>query len=399
MTLIRQIDINKNPLGLDAWGRNKTIADRSILHGMFSFNVPVNIWKETFNGVEQTFTNATSVDGALNLVSGATLNDKTNLRTFRNPRYQPNRGYLYSTALIMPNLANNGIRRFGAATNENGVYFELDNTAGGTLYACVRTTTSGGGTTVDKQPIDTTGIDLSKGNVYDIQFQWRGVGNYKFYINLELVYEFEYLGTLTNLSMSNPALPAFYECENTGDEVELIVGCVDITSEGGDDNGKQYGSVSVNNQTGEVSISGYNQPVIAIRSKLTVGGLINTRDTLALLASAYSDNRSMFRVWYTRDFTAITENDQSWTDFGDGHLEYIIYDVPNVATPMTFDTTKANLIFGCRVNQDETYSTSALFEGRTEIVQTPGDMLIFTMHRETGAGANVGVTYEFAEEI
>ena len=66
---------------------------------------------------------------------------------------------------------------------------------------------------------------------------------------------------------------------------------------------------------------------------------------------------------------------------------------------MTFDTSKATLIFGSRVNQDTAYSTSALFEGRTDIIQTPGDIFIFTMHRETGASCNVGVTYEFAEEI
>ena len=80
-------------------------------------------------------------------------------------------------------------------------------------------------------------------------------------------------------------------------------------------------------------------------------------------------------------------------------MEYLQYDNPNVTTPMTFDTTKANLIFGARADQDKSYSTSALFEGRTEIYQTPGDIFIFTMHRETGGTCNVGVTYEFAEAI
>ena len=130
-----------------------------------------------------------------------------------------------------------------------------------------------------------------------------------------------------------------------------------------------------------------------------MGGLINTRDTLSLLATGYTDQRAMMRIWQTRDFTAITANDQTWKDFGDGHLEYIIFDEPNVTTPMTFDTAKASLIFGTRVNQDQSESTSALFEGRTDIWQTPGDMFVFTMHRETGAACNVGITYEFAEEI
>jgi len=162
------------------------------------------------------------------------------------------------------------------------------------------------------------------------------------------------------------------------------------------------GSVGIDNEVGQVSVSGtgmFNVPILAIRSKAIVGGLINTRDTLALLLSAYADQRAFLRVWFTRDFTAITENDQAFQDYGDGNLEYVAYDVPTVTTQMTFDTTKASLIFGCRVDQDTTYSTSALFEGRTEIYLTPKDMLVFTLHRETGAAFNGGVTFEFAEAI
>ena len=51
------------------------------------------------------------------------------------------------------------------------------------------------------------------------------------------------------------------------------------------------------------------------------------------------------------------------------------------------------------MNQDDTYHTSALYEGRSEIFQTAGEMFVFTMQREGGTAANVGVTYEFAEEI
>ena len=67
---------------------------------------------------------------------------------------------------------------------------------------------------------------------------------------------------------------------------------------------------------------------------------------------------------------------------------------------MTFDTLKAQpAVFGARVGQDETYATSALFEGRTNVYITPGDMFVFTIHRENGGNAVVGATFEFAEEI
>ena len=172
--------------------------------------------------------------------------------------------------------------------------------------------------------------------------------------------------------MFNPSLPAAYECINQGAAVTLESGCVDVTSEGGRRDGETYGSVSISNQAGQVSISGFNQPVLVVRNKKLIGTLLNTRDVTALLATAYGDQRCLFRIWATRDETAITLNDQTWRDFRDGHIEYIEYDNPNVATPMTFDTTKAQLIFGSRVNQDNSYSTSALFEGRTSITQTAG---------------------------
>lgn len=385
----------KGDLDIDAWGRQKATLDKSLFHGMFTFNVPVTTWYETINDVISTsFTNCTSDNGALKVVAGATLSDDTYLRTYRNPRYEPNRGMLYSTACWFENPNGAMVRRFGQFTSEAGVFFELDN---GVLYGVVRTTIDSV-TTDDRvllrQDINGNEFDLSKGNVFDIQWQWRGVGNYVFFVNLKEVGSLPYLGSLSRLSMFNPALPLAFESINEGDNDPMYFGCVDVSSEGGGDNGKTYGSVGVDNNTGQLAITGYNQPIIAVRSKTTVDGLINTRDTLSLLASAYSDQRSIFRVWATRDFTAVTDGTQSWLDYGDGHLEELLFD-----GDATFDTSKATLIFGCRVDQDQTYATSALFEGRTEIWQYPGDMFVFTVHRETGASCNAGVTYEFAEEI
>jgi len=391
-------------IALDAWGAQKVSIATSILHGMFTYNVPADKWYETFNGVETPPINSQSIDGELSIISGGTLNDETVLRTFRNPRYQPNRGHLYSSSMFIPNPTAAGVRDFGCFTGESGFFFRQKSDG---LYACRVERTTGPVFAVKEELI--TGLpasyDPEKGNIYDIQVQWRGVGNYLFWVGdpdtgiSTLVHTMDMLGKLSGLSTYNPANPIAYRCINLGDNVELRGGCVDVSSEGGGVEGASYGSVSIENDSGQVSISGLNQPMIAIRSKSTVGGLINTRDTLALLASFYSDQKSVARVWATRDFTAITENDQSWTDFRDGHLEYIAYDVPPVGSQMSFDTAKANIIFSARAAQDSTYATSALFEGRTDIYITPGDMLIFTMHRENAGVALAGCTFEFAEEI
>lgn len=388
-----------NDLSVDAWGRQKSVMDKSLFHGMFTFNVPVAKWYETINDVEQTtFTNCTSVDGALEIVAGATLNDDTYLRSFANPRYEPNRGVLYSTATIIENPSAAMVRRFGTFTAESGTFFELDN---GLLYGVVRTTENSI-TTDDRFLIDHArwNIDLSKGNVYDIQYQWRGVGNYVFFINLQEVRNSAYLGERTKLSMFNPALPIAFQSINEGDNDIMRFGCVDVSTEGGSGNGSTYGSLAVPTATADLSMTGLNCPILVVHNKKTLAsGQINTRDITALLLTAYSDSKGVIKVWYTRDTTAITLNDQSWADYGDGHLEYIWFDEPNVTTPISFDTAKAVETFGARLLPNVTYETDPVFGDKTEIGLYPGDYLIFTIHKDGGGPGNAGVTFEFMEKI
>ena len=388
---------SETDMSFDVWGIPKVSIDKSIFSGLFSFNVPAGIWYETINDVTvyNTFTNCDSVNGELTIDAGATLNDTTHLRSFRNPRYEPNRGHKYSIAGFLDNPSATMNRCFGLGTSENAVYFKLES---GVLKGVVRTTINTV-TTESEVILDTTGIDLSKGNLYDFRFQWRGVGDYFFYINQKVVGGLNNLGTLDNLSMANPALPAFFESENLGDNDSMRFGCLDVTSENGEDQDKTFGSISIDNQVGQVAISGFNVPVLVVRVKPTYDGKINTRDIQGMVLSAYSDQRSYVRVYYTRDETAITLNDQAWRDYGDGNMEFIQYDNPDVTTPITFDTAKAELIYGNRVAQDIPFEAKALFEGETKVYQTPGDIFIFAMHRESGGAANVGVTYQFAEQI
>lgn len=406
-----------NGISQDAWGKTKTTSDYSLYHGMFTFEVPQEYWKESINSVEQTaFTYAQSINGELNLQSNGVADDRVCLDTFRNPRYQPNRGHLWSGSLFLPSPLLRGERRFGLFTEQAGLGYALKGT--GTaweLYGFSRTTINGvtadtetllGGSASPVQCLP-DGFDPEKGNIFDIQAQMRMVGNFGFWIGdaatgvSKLCTKVNNLNMLDNLSVFNPAMPLAFECINKGDDVVIRCGCVDLSAEGGEFSRGFYGSVGISNDAGQVAVSGFNTPILVVRNLKTVPNTTfrNTRDMIALLATAYGDQRCVFRVWATRDETAITLNDQLWNSFRDGLIEYIEYDNPNVTTPMTFDTSKADLIFTARVDQDQSYSTSALFEGRSEIFQTPGDYFIFTMHRETGGSCNVGVTYEFGEEV
>lgn len=393
-----KVDISKNDLGYDAWGRAKAVNDNSIFHGMFTRNIPVSTWYETIKDVvQQQPSNCSSLHGALEVTAGTNVGDYTYLRSYRHPRYEPNRGAIYSTAGWIKNPTAGMQREWGTFNKENGVFFRLTKNG---LVGVIRTTDKNGTNDYEFQLTIPEGVDLTKGNVFDIQYQWRGVGNYKWFINLQEVGNTEYLGTLEKLSISNPALPVAFRSQNLGElaeNEEMWFGCVDVSSEGGKDNGKTYGSFGISSNTGEANFTGYNQPLIAVRSKETISGLLNTRDTLALLNSFYADEKCICRIWKTRDFTAITDGNSSWVDIGDGHLEGI--ELAGTGGTLAFDKAKAELMFTCRVAKERTYSTSALFEGRTEIYLTPGDMFVFTMHRETGGATKGGTTFEFAEQI
>lgn len=396
-------DRDQDSYGYDAWGRKKAIVDYRLFSGLFTYNVPGVIWKETFDEVEQAVTTyATSVNGKLNLISSGTLNQRIAITSLRNPRYEPNRGHLYSASIFLPNSTDAGQRSFGVFTRDSGVLFRLK--SDGNLYAVRRNTVDAVVVEDEQQITIPASVDLSKGNTYDIQFQWRGVGDYKFFINQEVVHTIELIGTLDELSMFNPSAPANFECINQGDDVVINCGCVDITSEGGSREGGSYASIPINSTTGSVAVSGFDTPVLVVRNKSEFGTLINTRDVEALIATGYSDQRSVLRIWLARDPSVITLNDQVWSDYGDAHVEYIRYNLnadgtPLVGTPMTFDTTQSFLGLGVRVDQDSNYAATATFNGRSQIHQPPGQIFIFTIHRENGGNANVGVTYEFAELI
>jgi hypothetical protein len=137
--------------------------------------------------------------------------------------------------------------------------------------------------------------------VYDIQYQWRGVGNYKFFINLQLAHTVSYLGTLNRLSLQNPALPCVFSAVRTTEDVEMNIGCVDIASENGGVEQIQYGSAyaSVVNVTTDT-------PVLVVRQPLLIASETNTRDLTLARVSLTCSKKAVFKIWSTRDATAIT---------------------------------------------------------------------------------------------
>lgn len=385
-------------LTLDAWGIQKVSLPTSLFHGLWTFDIPQSMWFMYENGVQvYESTNIASIGGAANLTTDAT-NTELILESRECPRYQPNRGHLFSTALILPNKTADGERHFGLSTDENGIFFRLK--SDGFLYA-VRVS---GTVEVAEELIDTSGLanfDVEKGNIYDIQYQWRGVGGYFFYIGnpqtggSALVHTMALLGTLTELSIENPALPIHYHANRITEDVTMIVGCADVTSENGITDKEQYTSC----YSEDVPVNGTDSPVISIAMPLLANGKTNTRTVTLARISVTSTKKATFKVWVTRDITKITG--ATFKAINSGNAESFIetdsIDMNATAVRATaIDTVGMRFVMAIPVEAAVSRQVDNPYRGRIEFPLVRGDHLLITC---TGVSLETDCVVEFGEQI
>lgn len=374
----------------DAWGVQKVSLPMSLFHGMFTFDISPKMWFMYENGTQvYTSTNIVSTNGAGVLTTSA-VKTALILESRECPPYQPNRGVLFSSALWCPSKTADGVRECGVQTSDSGVFFRLK--ANGLLYAVRRSLT----VEVAEELITTTGVsgfDVQKGNIYDIQYQWRGVGNYKFFINNVLVHSMTLLGTLTALSMSNPALPASYKATRTTADVALHIGCCDITSE----NGKETDEEAASAYAAAVATNGADIPVLVLYNPLTISGKVNTRTVHIHSIGLNNTKKCTFKLWRTRSAGDIT-GETLVAGYG-GKYSYVQSDSTdmNAGAVRATALTVANLEFIDAFNVEAGVGVQHEFpNGHVELSIVRGDYLIVANNSINGSS---DVVIRWGEEL
>ena len=382
-------------LKVDAWGVQKVSLPHSVFHGMWTFDIPASMWFMYENGTQvYTSTDVTSTGGAGRLLTTAS-NTVLLMDSRECPRYQPNRGQLFSTAGWFPSKTADGIRDFGLFTAENGVFFRLK--ADGLLYAVLRR----GGSEFLEEVINTsglTGFDVEKNNIYDIQFQWRGAGDYNFYIGSpatggsKLVHTFSILGTLTTLSMEDPALPIAYKATRTTENVEMNIGCADVTAENGSSEVHQYKSTYAQG----VIVNGTNIPVLAIKVPLQIDSKTNTRTLQLARISVKCAKKATFKFWVTRDASAFTG--ATFVELGNG--SFVQTDSPDRVSGATrataFTTTNAEPLVAVPAEAGVWYQVDNPLRERIHFPMVRGDYLVVTVNVST---STADATIEWGEAV
>jgi len=383
------------------WGTPKVSLDLSLFHWLWTYNIPQAYWRISENLVDlvdtDLSTKCVSTNWQMTINSWTNIWDETHVHSRRHPRYQPNRWHYYATAWYMPNPTATWIREWGLRSNWNAILFRLED--------WVLKWVMENSVWTDKEVVlDLPAwADLSAWNLFDIEYQWRWVGNYYFYFNLKLVWTIINLWTWTQVSTSNPAMAVHYRAENTDwTDVQMAFGCVDVTSEWGKKEWNSYAACT--NEIGATqgrSISWYNQPLIIMRVKETLYWIQNTRDAILNRISASSDNKSMMSIWRTRDETAFWGTEYLDWNYTDAEMwssiEYIDC-VPYNSSEITFDTTKASKVLWARVPQDWTTVIGNPSED-IEFFVEQWDYLVLCWARESGWGCNMFWNIELGEEI
>lgn len=401
-----------NRYSIDAWGRPKSIEDYSIFSATWTFGVPARVWDEVswdyVNEVpvlQPAFTKVSSREHMLSVLSGTSAGNGTVCRSRDFMRYQPNRGQLFSTAVTCPNATAHASREWGLSTAQNGVMFELKGT--GTEWDLVVTRRR------DGTVLETTSIkeflpedfDPSKGHVYDIQYEWRGVGNFFFFVDLELVYTMDILGTLDYLSVNDPALPVAYVSTTfDGAEYELLAGCVDVTSEGGTDPRTLFQTADTGDDLVTLGQANDDMAILALRVPRTLpyngGNVFNSRGAIMDKLITWTRDEALTKVYHFKSIVASNLDGLTWTNLNDSHLEYINSSVDTDPLNVAFllDQANGNKVVSEWADIDEKNIITNPSDN-SEFTITPGDILVVTVKSTGAANVKTSATLYFSEQL
>ncbi len=237
-----------DPGQVDAFGRIRTSTPYNVFHNkQISDNQP-NFWDDaevSGGGTSSTFnTNQASTTLAVS-------NNTAGLRARQTKRwfnYQSGKSQLIQMTGVLGSSKPGITTRLGQFNSSNEMFFQQSPDG---LSVVVRTFTSGGvaETTVSQSswnidPLNGHGpsgikLDLTKGQIFVIEYQWLGMGRIRFGFNFGGITVFCHsisnANSLSLVFISSPNLPLRYDIQNdgTGGVASIVHVCVSVISEGG----------------------------------------------------------------------------------------------------------------------------------------------------------------------
>jgi hypothetical protein len=280
-----------------------------------------------------------AISCSVTTVSGSSAYCRTN--TFY--KYQSGYTQYLSISIINSNTGNaNQIREWGYFDENDGLFFRLSGTQ---AQIVERTSTSGTPvetvipqSTWNKDKLDGSGssgltLDVSKGNIFEIEFQWFGVGTTRYYSNGILIHEVQHANTLANPYMRTANLPVQFGIKNnaatTAGSIQMV--CARVAAQGQTHDPFEW-VYSVANSTDKL-VGLTEIPILSIRPKTLYNNIVNRSwllpKNLAISTEGYKISWKLVygaqltgASWTSATAKSAAEFDVSATSYTDGEVIY-----------------------------------------------------------------------------
>jgi len=224
------------------------------------------------------------------------------------------------------NAAN--VREWGQFDTDNGIFFRhARSTVGNKLDIVIRSKVSGAVVETviaqnawNQNATTVAALDPTKGNIYEVAYEWLGVGNIQFWINGTLVHVQANANTIAGPYMTTAQLPmaVFVTDTASGSATGWTSICTSAYSEGGD-MPAQYGFAYVR-AGAPFAFATAETPLLSIRPANLVNGIANRTLVLPHHASIAAGNFSSANNTATFKFylNSVLTTGLAWTAVGGG---------------------------------------------------------------------------------
>ena len=245
----------------------------------------------------------------------------------------------------------------------------------------------------NKDVMDGTGdsgmtLDKTKGNVYQIKYQWLGFGRVSFYVEhgsdgeFELVHTIDYANANTTPSVFNPSLPLCIMVSNSSNTSDIVMY---TSSMGGFIEGKTNGNQIHHGADGSnASVDTTEIPILTIHNKDVYQGKLNRNQIKLIFAEISSEHTKPMIFKFKFNAVLIGASFQD-VDTGDSMV--------------SFDTSATAVSGG----DSQLTARLAKSDSRnlpltdTSFFMNPGDSLTITAQTTSGTGGEAGGSFNFEE--
>ena len=308
---------------VDAFHRLRVGNPFSVFDNKNIFSTNPESWNEDTVGVGASIAHLPN-ESSVALTVGTVSGESAIRQTRRYFPYAPAKSQLITQTGVLGASKANVTKRIGYFDDDNGLFFEED---GVNLKVVIRTSTSGSPSDsfvnqadwnldkMDGNGISGIMLDITKIQIFIIDFQWLGTGRVRFGFDIDdkirYVHEANHANTIDKVYMTTPTLPIRYEIINTGiaaSSTTLKETCCAVISEGGTVlPGFEF---SVSNGINSRAITG-RTPILAVRLLNSFNGKDNRKTLKFVLTDVFANNNNaFFEIVHLNDPSAITA---TWT--------------------------------------------------------------------------------------